>query len=62
MEWLISQRNSDGFRNYGTQTKDPWGYYGFFSTDNNYKCNNIVDCTMEVLSIIKTYLDHNTNT
>lgn len=59
IEWLLKNKNSDALWNYGTQTKDPWGYFGYFSTNNNYKYNNLVDCTMEVLSIFKTFLDHN---
>jgi hypothetical protein len=59
MEWLIENKNPEGFWNYGPQVKDPWGYFEYFSTNRNYKYNNIVNCTMEVLSILKTYLDHN---
>jgi hypothetical protein len=59
MEWLLSNQSSDGFWDYGSQTNDPWGYFGYFSTNPKYKYNRIVDCTMEVLSVFKTYLDHN---
>lgn len=59
MEWLLNNRNKDGLWDYGTQIKDPWGYFGYFSTNRNNKYNRIVDCTMEVLNIFKTYLDHN---
>jgi len=59
VEWLINNRNSDGLWDYGTQTKDPWGYFGYFSTNRNYKHNKVVDCTMEVLSVFDTYLKNN---
>ncbi|MBH1942592.1 hypothetical protein I5677_17010 [Mobilitalea sibirica] len=59
MEWLLSNRDLDGLWDYGSQIKDPWGYYGYFSTNRKYKYNNKVDCTMEVLNILKTYIDHN---
>jgi hypothetical protein len=59
MEWLLDNKTPDGFWDYGTQTKDPWGYFGYFSTNRNYKYNKIVDCTIEVLDAFKTYLDHN---
>jgi hypothetical protein len=59
VDWLLQNQNSDGLWDWGTQTKDPWGYFGYFSTNRNYKHNRMVDCTMEVLSFLKTYLDHN---
>ncbi len=59
MEWLLNNRNSDGLWDYGPQTKDPWGYFNYFSTNRNYKYNRIVDCSIEVLDMIKRYLDHN---
>jgi len=59
VNWLMENRNTDGLWDWGTQVKDPWGYFGYFSTNKNYKHNRIVDCTMEVLSFFKTYLDHN---
>lgn len=59
VEWLLANQNGDGLWDYGGQVKDPWGYFGNFSTSRNDKVNREVDCTMEVLGILKTYLDHN---
>jgi hypothetical protein len=59
IEWLMDNQNQDGLWDYGPQTKDPWGYFGYFSTNRNYKYNRVVDCTIEVLNIMKVYLDHN---
>ena len=59
VSWLMENRNADGLWDWGTQTKDPWGYFGYFSTTRNHKHNRVVDCSMEVLSFLKTYLDHN---
>jgi hypothetical protein len=59
MDWLLKNKMNSGFWDYGTQVKDPWGYYGYFSTNRNYKYNKVVDATMEVLSVMKTYLDRN---
>jgi hypothetical protein len=61
VNWLISNQNSDGLWDFGTQIKDPWGYYGYFSTSKNYKRNRVVDCTMEILSFLKKYIDNNVN-
>jgi len=57
--WLLENRNAEGLWDYGRQVNDPWGYFGNFSLNRQYSHNRIVDCTMEVLSILKTYLDHN---
>jgi len=59
VNWLMENQNVDGLWDWGTQVKDPWGYFGYFSTNRNYKHNSVVDCSMEVLSFLKTYLDHN---
>jgi len=59
VRWLTDNRNADGLWDYGTQIKDPWGYFGYFSTNRNYKHNRVVDCTMEVLSFLKQYIDNN---
>jgi hypothetical protein len=58
-EWLIANMNSDGLWDWGTQTKDPWGYFGYFSTTHNSRYNRIVDCSMEILCFLKRYLDQN---
>ncbi len=59
VEWLLANVNSDGLWDWGGQVKDPWGYFGYFSTTRNYKMNRVVDCTMEILTFLKTYIDHN---
>ncbi|MDR0325295.1 MAG: hypothetical protein LBI19_04265 [Oscillospiraceae bacterium] len=59
VNWLIEQQNADGLWDWGPQVKDPWGYFGTFSTSRNTKHNRMVDCTMEVLDFLKTYMDHN---
>ena len=59
VNWLMENQNTDGLWDWGTQVKDPWGYYGYFSTTRNYRYNCIVDCTMEVLDFLKKYIDNN---
>lgn len=58
-EWLLDNRNADGLWDWGTQIKDPWGYFGYFSTNRNYQHNRVVDCTMEILSFLKKFMDNN---
>ena len=59
VNWLMENRNADGLWDWGTQTKDPGGYFGYFSTNRNYKHNRVVDCTLEVLSFLRTYIENN---
>ncbi len=59
VEWLLSNVNHDGLWDWGTQTKDPWGYFGYFSTTRKYKVNRVVDCTMEILTFFKKYIENN---
>lgn len=59
VNWIMENQNTDGLWDWGSQIKDPWGYFNYFSTSRNYKYNRIVDCTMEVLDFLKTYLDRN---
>lgn len=59
VEWLLSGKNPDGLWDWGSQIKDPWGYFGYFSTNHNYKHNRVVDCTMEILDFLKKYIDNN---
>lgn len=59
VDWLMSNKNFDGLWDWGTQTKDPWGYFGYLSTNKNHKFNRTVDCSMEILSFIKKYIDNN---
>lgn len=61
VDWLIDCRNEDGLWDFGSQIKDPWGYFGYFSLTRNYKINRIVDCTMEILSFLRRYSDNNTD-
>lgn len=59
VDWLLENQNADGFWDWGTQTKDPWGYFGYFSTNKNRVHNRVVDCNMEILSFLKEYLKKN---
>jgi hypothetical protein len=59
VEWLLDSRNSEGLWDWGPQTKDPWGYFGYFSTTKNYKLNRTIDCTMEVLDFLVRYIKNN---
>lgn len=59
VNWLLANRNTDGFWDWGSQIKDPWGYFGYFSTNRNYRHNRVVDCTMEVLDFLKRYMELN---
>ncbi|MDD4124862.1 MAG: hypothetical protein PHW77_03955 [Eubacteriales bacterium] len=59
VNWLMENRNADGLWDWGTQVKDPWGYFGYFSTGKSNGHNRVVDCTVEILSFLKKYLDHN---
>ena len=56
VNWLMANKNADGLWDWGSQIKDPWGYFGYFSTNRNYKHNRVVDCTMEVLNFLKNIL------
>lgn len=60
INWLLENQNADGLWDWGTQIKDPWGYFGYFSTTRNYRYNCTVDCTMEILNFLKKYIDNNT--
>ncbi len=57
--WLLEQAGEDGLWDFGPQTKDPWGYFGYFSCNRNYCHNRIVDCSMEILSFMKKYIENN---
>ena len=59
VDWLLESRGADGLWDYGPQTNDPWGYFGNFSLERTYAKNRVTDCTLEVLSVLKTYLDNN---
>ncbi len=59
VKWLWSNKNADGLWDWGSQIKDPWGYFGYFSTNRHYSHNRIVDCTMEILNFTQKYIDNN---
>ena len=57
--WLQEQVDGDGLWDWGPQVKDPWGYFGYFSCNRHYQHNRVVDCTMEILSFMKQYIENN---
>ena len=60
IDWLEINRNQDDLWDFGPQVSfDPWGCNRYFSTNKNYKYNRTVNCTMEVLTVFKKYLDNN---
>lgn len=59
VDWLVKQAREDGLWDWGPQTKDPWGYFGYFSCNRHYQHNRVVDGTMEILKFLKQYLDNN---
>lgn len=59
VEWLAAQSKEDGLWDWGPQTKDPWGYFGYFSCNRHYQHNRVVDCSMEILKFLKQYLRNN---
>lgn len=58
VRWLMEQAE-DGLWDWGVQEKDPWGYFGYHSCSRKYAHNRMVDCSMEILGFLKTYLDNN---
>jgi len=62
INFLERSRNQDNLWDFGPQVSfDPIGDCRYFSLNKNYKYNRIVNCTMEVLKVFKTYLDNNTS-
>jgi len=60
IDWLEINKTQDNLWDFGPQVSfDPWGDNRYFSTNKNHKYNRIVNCTMEVLSVFKKYLDNN---
>lgn len=59
VEWIMENVREDGLWDFGTQIKDPWGYFDYFSCNRNYKFNRVVDCTIEILDFLKHYIDNN---
>ena len=57
--WLMEQVGADGLWDWGPQTKDPWGYFGYFSCNRHYQHNRVVDGSMEILKFLKKYIDNN---
>lgn len=60
VEWLLDNVREDGLWDWGPQVKDPWGYFRYFSCNRHYSHNRVVDCTVEVLSFLKKYMENNT--
>lgn len=58
-EWILENAREDGLWDWGPQIKDPWGYFGYFSCNRHYSHNRVVDCTIEVLSFLKQYIENN---
>jgi len=60
IDWLENNKNHDNLWDFGPQVSfDPWGSWRYFSTNKNHRYNRTVNCTMEVLSTFKKYLDNN---
>ncbi len=59
VSWLLEQAREDGLWDWGPQVNDPWGYFGYFSCNRHYQHNRVVDCTMEILSFLKKYIENN---
>lgn len=59
VEWLLDNVREDGLWDWGPQVKDPWGYFRYFSCNRHYSHNRVVDCTVEVLSFLKKYMENN---
>lgn len=60
VEWIMNGRSEDGLWDFGPQIKDPFGYYRYLSTGGwKKRSNRILDCTVEILVILKKYLDSN---
>ena len=59
-EWIMNGRCEDGMWDFGPQIKDPYGYYRYLSTEGWRKqYNRVIDCTVEILALLKKYLDSN---
>ena len=59
VDWLMEQAGDEGLWDWGPQTNDPWGYFGYFSCNRHYQHNRVVDGSMEILKFLKKYLDNN---
>ncbi len=56
--FLMESRNKMGLWDYGSQIKDPWGYFEYFQTGRVTKETRMADCSMEVLSFLNTYMNN----
>jgi hypothetical protein len=60
VKWMMSGRNEEGMWDFGPQIKDPFGYYRYLSAEGwKKRSNRMMDCTVEILVILKKYLDSN---
>lgn len=59
VQWMLDQRQQDGLWDWGSQIKDPWGYFKYFSCNRHYAHNRIVNASMEVLNFLKRYIVNN---
>lgn len=59
VDWIMENMQENGLWDWGPQIKDPWGYFGYFSCNRNYRHNRVVDCTIEILDFLKHYIDNN---
>ena len=59
VDFLMASQNPDGLWDYGSQIKDPWGYFGNFAVGRITPETRVADCTMEVLSFLNAYLESN---
>lgn len=59
-EWIMNGRNENGMWDFGPQMKDPFGYFRYLSTEGwKKRQNRVIDCTVEILVLLKKYLDSN---
>lgn len=59
LEWILENAGENLLWDWGTQTKDPWGYFCYLSCGRSTKKTRTVDCTMEILSFLKRYMENN---
>jgi hypothetical protein len=60
VEWLLAGRDEDGLWDYGPQAADPFGYTRKLAAPDWRKpVNRKLDCTMEVLVLLKEYIRNN---
>lgn len=60
IHWLLAGRDADGLWDYGPQAKDPAGYHRRLAAmDWKKPLSRKLDCTMEVLVLLKQYVENN---